>query len=159
MDSAKLQWPRFPLRALRVVTCCLIILFGVTVRRLPCIVQHFGADQAKLKTYCDIGKLQDQMEQAEQKKDTMTIAALGAKADNLGKQLGPDYEKVMAGQSKSTQVPRKENAIPLCFSLCSSSADSLRIGKCLWLCGYSVLHVNAIDIGRRLWDTFQRVGK
>ena len=37
------------------------------------------------------------MEQAEQKKDTKTVAALGAKADNLGKQLGPDYEKVMAG--------------------------------------------------------------
>ena len=61
------------------------------------LVQSIGADQVKLKTYCDIGKLQDQMEQAEQKKDTKTIAALGAKADNLGKQLGPDYEKVMAG--------------------------------------------------------------
>ena len=61
------------------------------------LVQSIGADQAKLKTYCDIGKLQDQMEQAEQKKDTKTVAALGAKADNLGKQLGPDYEKVMAG--------------------------------------------------------------
>ena len=61
------------------------------------LVQSIGADQAKLKTYCDIGKLQDQMEQAEQKKDTKTSAALGAKADNLGKQLGPDYGKVMAG--------------------------------------------------------------
>jgi hypothetical protein len=61
------------------------------------LVQSIGADQAKLKTYCDIGKLQDQMDQAEQKKDTKAIAALGAKADNLGKQLGPDYERVMAG--------------------------------------------------------------
>jgi hypothetical protein len=37
------------------------------------------------------------MEQAEQKKDSETVEALGTKADNLAKQLGPDYEKVMAG--------------------------------------------------------------
>jgi hypothetical protein len=61
------------------------------------LVQSIGSDQAKLKTYCDIGKLQGQMDQAEQKKDTKAVATLGAKADNLGKQLGPDYEKIMAG--------------------------------------------------------------
>jgi len=61
------------------------------------LVQSIGGDPAKLKTYCDIGKLQDQMDQAEQKKDAKAVAALGAKADSLGKQLGPDYEKVMAG--------------------------------------------------------------
>jgi hypothetical protein len=61
------------------------------------LVQSIGGDKAKLKTYCDIGKLQEQMEQAEQKKDSKTVEALGTKADNLAKQLGPDYEKVMAG--------------------------------------------------------------
>jgi hypothetical protein len=61
------------------------------------LVKSIGADPGKVKIYCDIGKLQDQMEQAEQKKDTKTIAALGAQADNLGKQLGPDYERVMVG--------------------------------------------------------------
>lgn len=61
------------------------------------LVQSIGSDKAKLKTYCDIGKLQGQMEQAEQKKDSKTVEALGTKADNLAKQLGPDYEKVMAG--------------------------------------------------------------
>jgi hypothetical protein len=61
------------------------------------LVQSIGGDPAKLKTYCEVGKLQDQMDQAEQKKDTKAVAALGAKADNLGKQLGPDYERVMAG--------------------------------------------------------------
>ncbi len=61
------------------------------------LVQTIGADKAKLKAYCDIGKLQEQMEQAEQKKDTKTVDALGVKADALAKQLGPDYERVMGG--------------------------------------------------------------
>ena len=61
------------------------------------LVQSIGGDKARLKTYCDIGKLQERMEQAEQKKDSKTVEALGTKADNLAKQLGPDYEKVMAG--------------------------------------------------------------
>jgi hypothetical protein len=61
------------------------------------LVQTIGADKAKVKAYCDIGKLQEQMEQAEQKKDTKTVDALGTKADALAKQLGPDYERVMGG--------------------------------------------------------------
>jgi hypothetical protein len=61
------------------------------------LVQTIGADKAKVKIYCDIGGLQDQMDQAEKKKDTKTLQALGAKVDELSKQLGPDYEKVMGG--------------------------------------------------------------
>jgi hypothetical protein len=61
------------------------------------LVQTIGADKAKLKTYCDIGKLQAQMEQAEQKKDTKAVDALGVKADALAKELGPDYERIMGG--------------------------------------------------------------
>ena len=61
------------------------------------LIKSISADPAKVKIYCDIGKLQDQQEQAEGKKDSKTAAALGAKADSLGKQLGPDYERVMAG--------------------------------------------------------------
>ncbi len=61
------------------------------------LVQTIGADKAKLKTYCDIGALQDQMDQAEKKKDTKTLQSLGEKVDGLAKQLGPDYERVMGG--------------------------------------------------------------
>lgn len=61
------------------------------------LVQSIGADKAKLKTYCDIGALQDQMDQAEQKKDTKTLQTLGEKVDGLAKQLGSDYERVMGG--------------------------------------------------------------
>jgi hypothetical protein len=61
------------------------------------VVQSIGADPAKVKIYCDIGKLQDQMDEAEQKKDSKTAADLGAEAGSLEKQLGPDYERVMTG--------------------------------------------------------------
>jgi hypothetical protein len=68
-----------------------------TVADVQKLVQSISGDKAKMKAYCDIGKLQGQMEQAEQKKDKKTVDALGAKADSLAKQLGPDYEKIMAG--------------------------------------------------------------
>ncbi|MGC1350763.1 MAG: hypothetical protein WA858_13430 [Xanthobacteraceae bacterium] len=56
-----------------------------------------SSDKAKLQAYCDIGKLQDQMEQASKKKDNKTLEALGAKVDALAQQIGPDYVKVMDG--------------------------------------------------------------
>jgi hypothetical protein len=68
-----------------------------TMADVQTLVQTISADKAKMKAYCDIGKLQEQMEQAEQKKDTKTVNALGTKADALAKQLGPDYERVMGG--------------------------------------------------------------
>jgi hypothetical protein len=61
------------------------------------LVQTISADKAKLQAYCDMGQLQDQMEQAEQKKDNKALEALGAKADSLAQQMGPEYAKVMDG--------------------------------------------------------------
>jgi hypothetical protein len=61
------------------------------------LVQMISADKAKLKAYCDIGKLQDEMEKADQKKDNKALEALGTKADTLAQQIGPEYTKVMDG--------------------------------------------------------------
>jgi len=61
------------------------------------LVHTISGDKAKLAAYCDMGKLQSQMEQAEQRKDTKAVQALGAKADSLAQQLGPDYTRVMDG--------------------------------------------------------------
>jgi hypothetical protein len=61
------------------------------------LVQTVSADKTKLQAYCDMGKLQDQMEKAEQKNDTKTLDALGAKAESLAQQIGPEYAKVMDG--------------------------------------------------------------
>ena len=61
------------------------------------LVQMISSDKAKLKAYCDIGKLQEQMESAEQKNDTKALDALGAKAESLAQQIGPEYAKVVDG--------------------------------------------------------------
>jgi hypothetical protein len=68
-----------------------------TIAETQKIVQMISGDKAKVQAYCDIGKLQDQMEQAGKKKDNKTIEALGAKVDSLAQQIGPDYVKLMDG--------------------------------------------------------------
>jgi len=68
-----------------------------TVAEAQKIVQMISGDKAKVQAYCDIGKLQDQMEQAGKKKDNKTIEALAAKVDGLAQQIGPDYVKLMDG--------------------------------------------------------------
>ena len=68
-----------------------------TVADAQKLVQTISSDKAKLQAYCEIGKLQDQMEKAEEKNDTKAIEALGAKVDNLEQQVGPDYARVMDG--------------------------------------------------------------
>ena len=61
------------------------------------LVETIKSDTAKLKVYCDMGKLQEQIEQAEQNKDNRALEALSAKADRLLQQMGPDYVKMIAG--------------------------------------------------------------
>jgi hypothetical protein len=68
-----------------------------TVAEAQKLVQLISADKAKVQAYCELGKLQDQMEQAAQKKDNKTLETLGAKAEALAQQLGPEYTKVMDG--------------------------------------------------------------
>ena len=61
------------------------------------LVQMISSDKAKLKAYCDIGKLQEQMESADKKNDTEALDAFGAKADSLAEQIGPEYAKLVDG--------------------------------------------------------------
>ena len=59
------------------------------------VVQAISADKGKVAKYCELGKLGDQIEQAEQKKDNKTVETLSKKADELMGQLGPDYVSLM----------------------------------------------------------------
>ena len=61
------------------------------------VVQIVSSDKAKTQAYCDLSKLNDQMEAADQKKDTKALEALGKQADALMDKLGPEYEKMMDG--------------------------------------------------------------
>lgn len=61
------------------------------------VVQTISNDKAKLQAYCELGKLQDQLEKAEEGNDTKALDALVAKADALGQQIGPEYLRIVEG--------------------------------------------------------------
>ena len=61
------------------------------------VVQMIGADKAKTAKYCQLAELGDQMEAANEKKDTKKLDELSTKADELMTQLGPEYVALMDG--------------------------------------------------------------
>ncbi len=71
------------------------------------VVQSISADKVKTQKYCDLAKLAEEMDAAEQKKDTKKIEALEKQADALMVQLGPDYGKLMDGM-QSVKAESKE---------------------------------------------------
>ena len=54
-----------------------------------------SGDKAKTQTYCDIGKLGSQIEDAEQKKDMNKIDELNKKMAEMATKLGPEYVALM----------------------------------------------------------------
>ena len=61
------------------------------------VVQIVANDKAKTQAYCDLTKLYDQIQAAEQKEDSDTIQALTKQADGLVEKLGPEYLKMIEG--------------------------------------------------------------
>ena len=59
------------------------------------VVKAISGDKAKTQTYCDIGKLGGQIEDAEQKKDMNKIDELNKRMDEMATKLGPDYVALM----------------------------------------------------------------
>jgi hypothetical protein len=58
------------------------------------VVQIITSDKVKPQAYCDLTKLYDQVEAAQQKTD---IEMLSKQADALIHKLGPEYSKLMDG--------------------------------------------------------------
>lgn len=71
------------------------------------VVQSISADKTKTQKYCELAKLSEQMDEAEQKKDTKKAEALEKQADALMAALGPDYGKLMDGM-QSVNADSKE---------------------------------------------------
>ena len=61
------------------------------------VVKMISADKAKTQTYCDMAKLGEQIDQADQKKDTKKVDELSKKMDDMTKKLGPEYVALMEG--------------------------------------------------------------
>jgi hypothetical protein len=61
------------------------------------VLEIISGDKAKTQTYCDIAKLGDQIDEADQKKDTNKTDEMYQKMDELAKKLGPEYAALMDG--------------------------------------------------------------
>jgi hypothetical protein len=59
------------------------------------IVKVISTDKAKSKAYCDMAKLGEQIDAAEQKKDQKTVDALSKQMDALAEKVGPEYVSFM----------------------------------------------------------------
>ena len=68
-----------------------------TIEDVQKLVQTISGDKAKLKAYCELGDLYEQLEKAQEKNDTKEFDVLGAKIDSLEQQVGPDYRQIMDG--------------------------------------------------------------
>jgi mevalonate kinase len=55
------------------------------------VVSSIRSDKAKSQIYCQLDSLSEQIDQATQQKDTKKVEALSQRADELEKQLGPEY--------------------------------------------------------------------
>jgi peptidoglycan hydrolase CwlO-like protein len=61
------------------------------------VIKTISSDKGKNQTYCDIGKLGAQIDEAEQKKDMKRIDELNQKMEELATKLGPEYVALMDG--------------------------------------------------------------
>ena len=59
------------------------------------VVQIIGSDTAKTQAYCDLSKLSDQIQAAQQTNDTNAVETLTRQADALVANLGPEYSRMI----------------------------------------------------------------
>jgi peptidoglycan hydrolase CwlO-like protein len=87
------------------------------------VARIIRGDKAKTQTYCDIGKLGGQIEEANQKKDNKTADELSQKMKELEKKLGPEYVVLMDGlqdiDPESDEGAEIEAALVLLDKLCA----------------------------------------
>jgi hypothetical protein len=67
-----------------------------TVAQVKVVLDKISADPAKVKTYCDLNKVNQAMSTVDEK-DEKKMTTLGEQADKLMAQLGPEYGKIMDG--------------------------------------------------------------
>jgi len=68
----------------------------VTKADVQKVVTIISDDKAKTQTYCDMLKLGDQIDEANEK-DSKKIDEMYQRMDELGKKLGPEYAALMEG--------------------------------------------------------------
>jgi hypothetical protein len=79
------------------------------------VVQEIASDKKKVQAYCAMGALNEQMAQADQKKDNKALEALSQKLDSLAQTLGPDYIAMMEGLDQVDENSAEGKAIATAF--------------------------------------------
>jgi len=87
----------------------------VTTADIQKVVTLISGDKAKTQTYCDIGKLNEQIEEADEKKDVKKTEELSQQIDSLGKKLGPEYAALMDGRQEVDPESEDGKKIGLMF--------------------------------------------
>ena len=75
------------------------------------VVKTISADKAKTQTYCDIGRLGDQIQEADKKNDMKKIDELNSKMDELATKLGPEYVELIGGLDNIDPDSKEANDI------------------------------------------------
>jgi hypothetical protein len=75
------------------------------------VVKAISADKAKLKIYCEMSKLDEQIGAADQKKDTKKVETLSKQMDDMAEQLGADYVNLMQGLQDIDQDSKQAQEI------------------------------------------------
>jgi hypothetical protein len=88
------------------------------------VVQIISNDKAKTQAYCEMSKLYEQMQTADQNKDSKKIETLGKQADALAGKLGPEYNKLMDGMDgvdpNSNEGKELDSILSKLDNLCST---------------------------------------
>jgi hypothetical protein len=66
-----------------------------TVADVQRVVGSITSDKEKSQAYCDLVKLDDQIDQADKNKDTKQAQELSGKAGQMVQKLGPEYNALM----------------------------------------------------------------
>jgi len=61
------------------------------------LVETISGDKDRLKLYCELGKLHEEIEKAEEDNDTKVLDGLLGRIARLEQQLAPDYIRAMDG--------------------------------------------------------------
>ena len=67
-----------------------------TIAQVQKVLGDIDHDKAKVATYCQLNKVNEQMSQVDEK-DQKKMQALANQADALMQKLGPDYTNIMDG--------------------------------------------------------------
>ena len=67
------------------------------------VIQIVSSDKTKTQQYCELGKINQQMAQAQEKRDNSTLDRLGEQADQLAEKIGPEFVKFIDALDRWTK--------------------------------------------------------